>query len=136
MIPVDQRKSDDCYAACLASILEVPYEEVPDLSGYGVSHDPNGGWVKVIRDWLGGYGLAVIQFEHTTDTVLPGWQVMIGKSPHCGWNHAVVAYEGEMVHDPHKSRAGVLPLYENGNVAFEYFIVIDPAKYAAAMVPK
>lgn len=48
MIPIKQRiidnKKGDCFTACIASLLEIPYEDIPDI--------PLWGWMEVVSPFL------------------------------------------------------------------------------------
>lgn len=109
MIPTKQTilgKGGNCFCACIASILEVPIETVPDFG-----QNPN--WREETNKWLAQHNMFYI------DVMLPGdmrdelvdfwgYHVIAGKGPR-GMQHAVVGYKGEMVFDPHPSGDGLLP---------------------------
>jgi hypothetical protein len=127
--PYDQLvlKSDttigDCWRACIASILEVPPEEIPHF----MEIDMRGGDSFYITSeaWLNERGLTLCH-----DVSLPengGFCIYCDVSPR-GGGHAVVGNADELVevpdkpgvkiptvaHDPHPSRDGVLfnrPVY-------------------------
>ena len=113
MIQIDQTIFDvgkgNCFAACIASILEIPINDV--------IHFPNGdcsNWREIINDWLKEKDMFFI------DLILPGdmrdeqikywgYHIIMGDSPRCGdIRHAVVGYKGEIIFDPHPSRSGLL----------------------------
>lgn len=94
----------DCVRACVASILEYDLEDVPHFVQYREhpeGTDPNL-WLWALigfcayQDW---------RVEHC-DIPPKGWSIAGGKSPR-GHQHAVVAYDGEIVWDPHPSRSGL-----------------------------
>ena len=120
MTPVDQTRFGDegnCFAACLASILECPLESVPDPMEI---HRAGQNWRRAISAWLRTiHGLEYIEIKRGADgwTMLmpPSFHVIGGKSPRgteCG--HAVVGFRGAMVHDPHPSRQGILDVEDFG----------------------
>jgi hypothetical protein len=98
MIPVTQSRTGEdgtCFRACVASILEVPEDAVPDFGASG----GDGAWWRDIQDWLGGAGYAYRRAP--VDGARPvGWSTIEGISPRGGM-HACVAKDGELVHDPH-----------------------------------
>ncbi len=101
MLAVDQTTygADDgnCFSACVASILEMPIEEVPRF----VNLTPD------FLTWLAGLGLSASLYEHT-DYVPPGYSIAAGPSLRFpGKLHACVAFDGAVVHDPHFSREGL-----------------------------
>lgn len=102
----------NCFQACVASILELPLEQVPNFC----QDDPEGWWDQ-FRDWLVQYELCPVCV-----TVPPQWQgegelplselprtyyILSGKSPRGDHLHSIVVYEGESAHDPHRSDRGL-----------------------------
>jgi hypothetical protein len=105
----------DCYRACLASLLELspdvfPAPKSPDL--------PTEEWHKDYKQKLREYGIYALSFE--VDKHIETWfklfkeegikiyHTLTGDSPRFpGTSHSVVACNGEIVHDPHPSRAGL-----------------------------
>lgn len=135
MIPVDQTRFGgpgsppeslgNCYAACLASILELPLDAVP--AALGTTDD----WWPKLQEWLHPFGLGSISLQVADGDDL-GWlprgafHVLTGKSPRGDWDHAVVACSGRVVHDPHPSRAGL-----HGTArTIELFVALDPGDAA------
>jgi len=103
----------DCFRACVASILEIPHEEMPNFC------IETGDWIEKANKWLGPRGVAI--FDVTLDkdgsmrnvtAMCDGMHVIIsGKSPRGDFHHAVVGryvlvdglHQLEYVHDPHPS---------------------------------
>lgn len=132
MIPVDQtvlRTPDDptgppgnCFAACIASILEcsiddVPHPTVDERDGDGWAR-PGGYWER-LGAWLASVGYYSVEIMGsarpwtTLDLELHGvcsFVIVHGDGPR-GCKHSVVAAIGDggfcLVHDPHPSRAGL-----------------------------
>lgn len=121
MKPVDQTIFDgvngDCMAACVASILEVAIEDVPNFCAGATDK-----WFERLADWLEPNGLYPLCFTLDGEWRPQGLHVLAGKSPRGDWLHAVVAKGREVVHDPHPSRAGILT-----QVDVTLFIPFDPA---------
>lgn len=136
MIPVDMRILDhcpaegrygDCFRAVVASILELPYDDVPHVMAYPEGTPdvvlPNGQpasqWYVDLRAWLAPRGLDCItydlnQFRRDGGDVsallrnLTMYHDLAGPSPRFpGVLHSCVAREGRVVHDPHPSRTGI-----------------------------
>lgn len=120
MEPVDQTRfgypEGNCVVACVASILEVALDELPDL--HDVYHEEGRNWWKALRAGVRRHGWEAMYLGETyLDGVDPrelapqGYAVAGGDSPReetvdeDGENagHAVVALDGELVHDPHPS---------------------------------
>src|SRR5580692_7025464 len=103
MKPVDQTlfgQKGNCYAAVMASILELPLEAVPgDL---GIKGDVI---YQAANDLLAPFGLAIVVFRwvagETWFAPKDAWHVLSGPSPRGDWLHATVGRGGSMIHDPH-----------------------------------
>jgi hypothetical protein len=87
----------NCYAACLASILEVALADIPDFG--------TDGWGRRLNAWLGMHQRRAV-FRYGDHQPL-AWQLMAPR----GWSiascqvvdasvHAVVCWQGRMAHDP------------------------------------
>lgn len=107
MIPVDQTRSGaidgNCLEACIASILELPLEAVPDLACR--AHDGTDGehWMEPLTRFARIHGYAV---AYVTDAHLRPRGHHIACGPSDAGGHAVVALDGRIVHCPHPSRLG------------------------------
>lgn len=100
----------NCFQACVASILEIPLEDAFDCIPF--EEYPKSKlfekqvWYLEFNKWLAGFGLASIflEWEPTTPkiTTFLGYHIAEFKRtpPKDGMNHAVVIYNGEVVHDP------------------------------------
>ena len=129
MKPVDQTvfvvPGGNCFSACVASLLELPLNEVP----YFMGDDPPGqpsAWFERLSEWLKAHGYWAIQIQLNTDWRPDGLCILSGKSPRGDFLHSVVANGTEVVHDPHPSREGVL---SRDNVVI--LVPIDPVLGAA-----
>ena len=94
MIPVTQTRTGEpdgnCFATSLASVFET---SIPEFDLPGTDY-----WANV-DDWLRSRGCSYRQ-EPITDPAPRGWHLIEGLSPR-GGQHAIVGYNGRMVHDPH-----------------------------------
>lgn len=131
MRPVDQTKfmdtsadgRGDCLRACVASILELPIEAVPDFSA-------DGSYTIGAIAWLQARGYQVLSvqwsgdgYDHSQYLSCPqGYAVLGGKSPRTypdgsRAGHAVVGrangWNFRIDHDPHPSRAGIVGQVES-----------------------
>lgn len=100
----------NCFAACIASLLEFPIEEVPIQSG---GED----WLDQTQAFLKTKGLFYLEVRIDVAVKYPlyelfdVWAIFYGASPRGDWKHAVVGkldMQGgfpifKMVHDPHPS---------------------------------
>ncbi len=106
MIPVDQTTfgvpDGNCFSACVASLLEMPIDQVPHF----MSADS---WLDALAEWLLPLGLYPVFFRVATcseDQWRPqGFYILGGESAR--GPHAVVARGHKVVHDPHPSRVGL-----------------------------
>lgn len=129
MIRVFQRKSTptepigDCFSACLASILELPLEDVPVFTG--PPYRDRAAWQLAVNDWLRIRGYTMVAYS---DVGLLGPECF-----HIVWGptdrndavpvevdddgdptedrrptHAVVVYGDRIVHDPGSGTSGRL----------------------------
>lgn len=99
----------DCWRACIASILDLPCEEVPHFVREEI--EGKGHWMELTVRWLNGRGFGIVQCSRDG---LPKWisygtlMIACGPGPRHG-NHCVIMDQsGSMVHDPHPSREGIL----------------------------
>lgn len=89
MKPIQQSANNDCIRACVASLLELPLESVPNFMDKG----PEGYW-GAIQEWLYPQGLYLLQIElneHTRWNAVqhPALCVIFGELE-SGTSHAVV----------------------------------------------
>lgn len=131
MKPVHQTNFDpkigNCMAACIASILELPIEIMPNFHNDDEAHDNT--WYIDWQRWLEPYNIQLLTFQAGGDWDPTGYSILAGQSPRGEWNHAVVALNGKVVHDPHPANTGVRDRRE-----WTVFTVYDPAKVVAKVV--
>jgi hypothetical protein len=124
MIKVEQTKlgypDGNCFSACLASILELSLDEVPCFTGED--------WLSQYNLWLADNNLALVNclYKDAEGNVLApaGYSILAADSPRGNWKHAVVCFNGNIVHDPH-------PLREMGlgkRHEWTIFLILDPSK--------
>lgn len=111
MTPVDQTRfgkpHGSCFAACIASILELPLAEV-DFNGD--TEDGDGWWRAMFA------AIERVGWTYFEARIGDGWEQLMPKgvcflasgSNPAGVAHTVVWREGAMVHDPNPSRAGIV----------------------------
>jgi hypothetical protein len=112
MKPVHQTKygneEGNCFAACVASILELPMVQVPDFCA-----NPADDWFTPFEEWLAGRGLFALTMappytseERDSMPPLPyiaggGYEGPTGNGP-----HAVVHKRGRLLHNPNPTHEG------------------------------
>lgn len=116
MKPVDQIIFDhnrgDCFRACVASILEVPLEEVPNFMEDGRKQfDDN------LDKWLKDQSFTMLDCRILEPEVV--WRylkdcfvIACDESPRSTvedtFDHAVIFKNGALIHDPHPGGAGLM----------------------------
>lgn len=96
-------KSGNCFAACVASILELPLETVPNVCVLGDD------WFDSFIFWCGTIGYSYVELVIEHRKMSDGqYCVVVGKSPRGDFKHCVVGRfedgEIEVVHDPHPDK--------------------------------
>lgn len=99
----------NCLAACIASILEVPIESVPDLGA--------GTFLAVMDEYLKTKGIVpvwvhAVQLASAWVGNADNYCILVGRSPRTeGVSHAVVGkpngYGFKIIHDPHPDGTGI-----------------------------
>lgn len=107
----------DCWRSSLASLLGLEPEEVPHFALYL-------SWWFETRRWLQGRGLDLAYLpadDERLEDFEPDVPVMVGGgSPRGDFGHCVVGtIGGQLVWDPHPSRAGIRSFDE-------FFILVEP----------
>lgn len=103
----------NCWAACVASVLEMPLSEMPDVEfesteGMPGDEDVKRFWKKW-REWLAERNLGLQRMTLGEGHPFPpGILIVTGQSPRGPWQHSVVYRDGELAHDPHPEGGGVL----------------------------
>lgn len=135
----------NCFAACIAAILGVSLEDVPDEvelinrtkrhKGEGDSQFYQRCWGKYwveLSTWLRDrFGLGMMELDpkcfHGTGLLCDDDAYMIasGKSPR-GLEHCVICKGMDVVHDPHPDGGGLVN--ETNEWRWILFVVLDPSK--------
>lgn len=132
MKPVDQDQVGvdnpraNCLMAAVASIVECDLGTLPDV----YEHEERGlAWWGVLVEALRPHGFVPVAYDAANPALFPpiappGYHIGVGKSPRSEQDHAVVLLDGQLVHDPHPSRAGL-----SGDV--RWWILLLPARSTA-----
>lgn len=111
MTPVKQSKlyaedaihNGNCFAACLASLLDLPLWMVPPFEDMFGRSD----WRERVDVWLARmFRMRLARVEGHDPAALPEFYIGSGLSPR-GVQHSVIYRAGELAHDPHHSGAGI-----------------------------
>jgi hypothetical protein len=113
MIPVTQTifhndlegRVGNCLQAVIASVTEKSLEEVPHFAA--MADDV---WFDNTCNFLNEHGFNIYDCEiEEVPHVKENYVLVVGKSPR-GVSHVVIYQNGQLVHDPHPSRAGILDI--------------------------
>ena len=116
--PVGER--GNCFQAAVASLLELPLEEAPDIQEY----DEEMKWFDIFREWLNKRGLTAFGLSTEGNILLQGYHLIETKSTTLqnGELHVCVGYNQKIIHDPNPNATSV------GEIA-DYIVVmpLNPA---------
>jgi hypothetical protein len=97
MKPVYQREKTDCVRACVASVLELPYEAVPAFDPYKLNEE--------LPAYLRGLGLGAVNMQvfEELPPYVPAGYTLGGIKPRQldPIGHCVVCWHGYIVFDPY-----------------------------------
>lgn len=118
MKPVDQvvmhdeerGERGDCFRACVASILELPSDEVPHFVQLAEDTGNDLDWATMFVAWCSSRGVDF--YSIPGDRKPTGWAITSGPGGR-GPLHSVVTFAGELRHDPHPSRAGLVSVLDH-----------------------
>lgn len=99
-------KEGNCFAACLASLLEISIEEIPDF------FNTEKYWSIICNEYLKTKGLCFIDIGFQNSDIQywvlnSGFSILTGRSSRHDCLHSVVAYQGKIIHDPHPDNTGI-----------------------------
>lgn len=96
----------DCWKTCIASLMELPMEDVPHFVEHGdLWWDVTQAFIKAIAG-----NDKELRWWEDVNAVPAGHEFLIGTgvSPRGDFQHAVIVdHSAKVVHDPHPSRAGL-----------------------------
>lgn len=95
-----KRGNGNCLTACLASLFEVPLHEVARIQDC----PPDGSWFRMVHDWVRTRGQT---FDHLRHEVPEGYSIASGPSPRGPWDHSVIYWKDQLLHDPHPEGGGL-----------------------------
>lgn len=134
MQKIYQRTERDCFRCCLASILDLRYEDVPDFVWPYYPGKQTNNWLEEARDWL--LDRKVIMTQHRG--IPKGNELCIvlgiyGRGKMAPQGHCVVARGKEIIHDPTTKQkpawagVGLKGYGEDGQ--FAYFLLESAKRY-------
>jgi hypothetical protein len=117
----------NCFAACIASLLSMRIEDVPNLQG----DEPWREYIDRVHEFLGSINLAYIEVKRsgfeTCASDRWGFHIICGNGPRKRPSgqiiqHAVLGVSGRFYFDPHPSRDGLLPESADNPYCFGFLI--------------
>lgn len=119
----------NCLQACVASIFELELDQVPNFVD-----DKN--WLYALQEFCAIFGVFpyIVDLRNRDPGIQFGYEgkwfsIVTGKSPRGPYLHAVVSYNGKIIHDPYPGGDGKL-----GDLVDEIvFVVKDVSRYIAMM---
>lgn len=102
--PAVPGRMGNCLQAAIASVLDLPLDEVPHFVQNDEDSDGEVNWSTSLGVWLGLRGLQV----DPTAEPLPGEAYLVTGRSARGVMHMVVYRDGDLVHDPHPSGEGLM----------------------------
>lgn len=110
---VFMRHKNDCYTACLATLLGLPYEDVPRF--FDDNNELLGDWSQQVSAFLLPRELQILQFDSSPEILnsLRGLIICAGPSYTPEFKelehfHAVIYKDGKLWHDPKPNPVGVI----------------------------
>jgi hypothetical protein len=94
----------NCQQAAMASVLELPLDEVIDTTSDEVR---DGGFWPPIYRWLADRGLKMVSVSPKDARLKGQYSIGSGPSPRGKFWHAIICKNGRMVFDPHPSDDGL-----------------------------
>lgn len=125
MIPIDQtiidKDNGNCWAACFASIFELPLDSVPNIH--------TNEWTFVVDRYLTPANLSMVRVPFGS-AVPCGYSILgVPSAMFEGVYHAVVAFDGNVVHDPNpQARGRTQNEYVKGARHYWVFHPRDPSR--------
>ncbi len=132
MIPINQTKfstettSGNCFAACIASILEKDINDIPHLD----FNESFSEYLERFHKYLESINFLYIECERhgllNTNFNYINYHLICGKGPRKrndkNIDHCVIGYKGIIYFDPHPSKEGLLEENENNEYSFGFLI--------------
>jgi hypothetical protein len=102
----------NCFSACVASILELPIESVPDFDN-DIKDDDS--WLEKWQIWLRERGLQFLCLKHNVEYEPYTMGYAIVSKSNAGYSdngHAFIVYEGKPFFDPKTGKSNLLDTWD------------------------
>jgi hypothetical protein len=103
--PANPQRLGNCLQAAVASMLDLPLDEVPHFAQIDYDTDGDTNWASYLATWLRERGWRLDAHAPEPGEVYLG----VGPSPR-GVHHIAIFRDGELLHDPHPDGTGLLEI--------------------------
>lgn len=93
----------NCWQAAIASLVGAPLDDVPHF--VQIDEDTGQDYLALTQDWLAERGLQLHSSARPTN---PNEIYLVGGQSLRGFFHCVLYRNGELYHDPHPDRTGIV----------------------------
>lgn len=110
----DPKRQGNCLSACVATLLDIDLDQVPHFIEHGIrvnGEDDRTVWWAMLVGFMAGRGQWPVELSSMHDANEDEPVFVMGMSPR-GVCHQVIYVNGELWHDPHPSRAGLVDIRE------------------------
>lgn len=102
----------NCFSACVASLLELNVEQVPDFM-WMADGILNPNWLDDFDKWLRPHGFAPLCIQNTAGYIpLRGVYYIVGGKVECGIMHAAIGFNNQIVHNPYPGDASIVEIVD------------------------
>lgn len=119
----NETKGGNCFQAAVASLFELPLEEVPDFCNIYPIYTCQ--WYTAYREWLRKRGFSVITLDYEITKDKSAFEdcflIVSGKNKN-GVMHSVIYRNGVLIHNPNPNCTGITP------EEFDLIFPLNPAK--------
>lgn len=102
----DMIERGNCLASVIASIMELPLNQVPNIEELFYIQDSY--WLEVLLTWLESKGWEKLIVDIDFLKNYKDYYLVTGKSPRGDFNHIVIYKDGILAHDPYKDGHGIV----------------------------
>lgn len=117
----------NCLAACVASILELDLEDVPNFAA--ITEPDKDAWWRALQGFVTERGFFLYPLDPELGAPEDTYTIAVGKSPRGDFNHCAVAFGTQVVHDPNPHQDG--PAFDGYAKELYLFVARDPARSIA-----